>query len=295
MSQEWLVHPERSSTFAMRSMVWVASSLGRGAGKLLLYPACGYFLLASKQARAASRAYLARALGREPSIADSFRHYYVFATTLLDRIFLLGHRQNIFDVHIHGEECVAELLARAEGGFLLGAHVGSFEVLRALEARRPGLRVRMVMYEENARKISAVLAALSPDLPACIIALGKPDSMLKVTEALNRGEFVGMLGDRALTSEGQMRCEFFGRAAAFPTGPFRMAAMLKRPLVLMFGLFGGANRYDIYFERLTEAADFTGVAREALIEQWLKRYVRRLEHYCRLAPYNWFNFYDFWN
>jgi predicted LPLAT superfamily acyltransferase len=26
----------------------------------------------------------------------------------------------------------------------------------------------------------------------------------------------------------------------------------------------------------------------------LLRYVERLEHYCRLAPYNWFNFYDFW-
>jgi predicted LPLAT superfamily acyltransferase len=31
-----------------------------------------------------------------------------------------------------------------------------------------------------------------------------------------------------------------------------------------------------------------------LIEQALKRYAQRLEHYCRMAPYNWFNFYDFW-
>jgi predicted LPLAT superfamily acyltransferase len=26
----------------------------------------------------------------------------------------------------------------------------------------------------------------------------------------------------------------------------------------------------------------------------MQRYADRLEHYCRLAPYNWFNFHDFW-
>ena len=35
-------------------------------------------------------------------------------------------------------------------------------------------------------------------------------------------------------------------------------------------------------------------ARDALIEQSVRSYVARLEHYCRLAPYNWFNFYDYW-
>jgi predicted LPLAT superfamily acyltransferase len=26
----------------------------------------------------------------------------------------------------------------------------------------------------------------------------------------------------------------------------------------------------------------------------MRHYVARLEHFCRDAPYNWFNFYDFW-
>ena len=32
-----------------------------------------------------------------------------------------------------------------------------------------------------------------------------------------------------------------------------------------------------------------------LLESWMQRYVTRLEHYARLAPYNWFNFYSFWD
>jgi len=59
-------------------------------------------------------------------------------------------------------------------------------------------------------------------------------------------------------------------------------------------LYRGGSRYDVHFERL---ADFGAVGRRdrgAAIEQALRQYAERMEHYCRLAPYNWFNFYDFW-
>jgi predicted LPLAT superfamily acyltransferase len=68
--------------------------------------------------------------------------------------------------------------------------------------------------------------------------------------------------------------------------------MLERPIVLMFGLYRGGNRYDIHFERLPRPP--AGGARTARMEQWVQSYVDRLEHYSRLAPYNWFNFYDYW-
>jgi predicted LPLAT superfamily acyltransferase len=35
--------------------------------------------------------------------------------------------------------------------------------------------------------------------------------------------------------------------------------------------------------------------REAALREHVQRYVERLEHYCRLQPDNWFNFYDFWS
>jgi predicted LPLAT superfamily acyltransferase len=78
-------------------------------------------------------------------------------------------------------------------------------------------------------------------------------------------------------------------------GPFRIATILRRPIVLMFGLYRGGKRYDIYFERLTDLSDEPSLQRGELAQQALYRYVERLEHYCRLAPYNWFNFYEFWD
>jgi predicted LPLAT superfamily acyltransferase len=186
------------------------------------------------------------------------------------------------------------MITRGEGCFLLGAHMGSFEIIRALGRRNTAARISLVMYEENARKFNSALAAINPELSLQVISLGRFDSMLKVEAALNQGEIVGMLGDRTFQDEGTVACRFLGEQACFPSGPFRLAAMLKRPVVLMFGLYRGGNRYDIYFERLVDTWPAARDARALLLEQSMRRYVERLEHYCRDAPYNWYNFYDFW-
>jgi predicted LPLAT superfamily acyltransferase len=139
-----------------------------------------------------------------------------------------------------------------------------------------------------------VLEAINPDLQTEIIALGRVDSILKVEAALARGEVVGMLADRTLNGRGTVSCHFLGEQARFPTGPIRVAAMLKRPMALMFGLYRGGNRYEIHIERFLDLTQVDGRGHDPGIENLVRRYAERLEHYCRLAPYNWFNFYDFW-
>ena len=290
---EWVARPERSNTLAMRFMAWVARSLGRPAARLLLYPICFYFLAFSIRARSASSQYLSRVLGRKAGLADSFRHYHTFASILLDRVFLLDNQFSRFDVRIHGAEIIEELATAGKGCVLLGAHFGSFEIVRS-GGRGRGLKVSMVMYEENARKVGAVLEAINPDLQTEIIPLGRVDSILKVEAALARGEVVGMLADRTLKGGGSVSCNFLGGEALFPTGPIRVAAMLKRPIALMFGIYRGGNRYEIHIEWFADLTQVDGQERVPGIEKLMRRYAERLEHYCRLAPYNWFNFYDFW-
>jgi predicted LPLAT superfamily acyltransferase len=64
--------------------------------------------------------------------------------------------------------------------------------------------------------------------------------------------------------------------------------MLGRPVVLMLGLHRGGRRYDIIFETISTTPA------ERPSEETIRRFVVRLEYHCRGAPYNWFNFYDFW-
>jgi predicted LPLAT superfamily acyltransferase len=291
---EWVVRPERSNRAMLRLMTWISLRLGRAPARLVLAGISLYFLLFAPAARAASRDYLRRALDREPGFADLFRHFHSFASTIHDRVFLLNARFDLFQVEVHGEDVIKAVLAAGRGAFLIGAHMGSFEVTRAIGRRQPGLRVAMVMYEENARKLNAALAAINPAAVQEIIPLGQIDSMLRVQASLDEGVVLGVLGDRTLGSDPTLRVPFLGADAEFPVGPMRLAAMLRRPVLFMSGLYLGGNRYAIHFERLADFSDLERPGRDAAIQAAVLAYAACLERHCRAAPYNWFNFFDFW-
>ena len=293
MSQDWLRQRERANAASLRFLVRLALLLGRPAGRMLLFPVCVYFLIFSVRAKAASKQYLRKVLGRPPGLADLFRHYYSFATVALDRMYLLHSRFEQFVIRVRGEDVLAEAQARGECCFLLGAHLGSFEALHAY-GEENGIRVTMMMFEHGSRNMNALARAINPGLERTVIGMGSLDSMMKLHDRLESGEWVGMLGDRGLFDGGHVLVPFFGAPAAFPTAPFRIAAIFGRPVVLMVALYRGGNHYDLHFERLLDAPKLERATRDATVRQWAELYARRIEHYCRLAPYNWFNFYDFW-
>ena len=291
----WRQRPERSNMLMLRVMTWISLRLGRPAGRCVLYGIAAYFLLANAAARRASRDYLRR-VGHVPQVGwrHVFRHFLSFASCIHDRVYLINDKFELFDIRIHHEHLIFDLTADQKGVFLMGAHVGSFEVLRAIGRRRPGLRVAMVMFEENARKINAALSAINPAAQQDIVALGHADSMLKVHELIEGGSVVGMLADRCLNHDSTRPVAFLGETAEFPVGPFRMAAILRRPVLFMVGLYGGGNRYDIHFETLADFSNIPAGGREAAVQAAMARYAALLETHCRAAPHNWFNFFDFW-
>jgi len=286
----WRRRPERSQRWVLRLMAWIALRLGRRAARLVLHLVTPYFLAFAPAARRASRAYLARALGRRATLADQYRHFHSFAATVLDRVYLLHERFDLLEFDVQGEAELLEALRGGGGALLYGAHLGSFEALRAFGRRNAGLRVAMVMYEDNARMLNETLAAISPGARQDVIALGSLDSMLRVRDCLAEGGVAGVLGDRGLGGEDTLELPFLGAPARFPLGPMRMAALLKCRVHFMAGLYLGGRRYALRFEPL---ADF-GAARVAP-EAALAAYVACLERHCRAAPANWFNFYDFWD
>lgn len=319
----WQTERERSNPFAMRMLVWVALHLGRTVTQCFLWPITFYFWATSPKARAASAQYLRKvetSLDLPAGKLSTLKHIHTFSVIVLDRVFMLSGQTDRFNTFIHNFDQMKAVHDRGEGGLFVGAHLGSFEALRVLGTRNPTndqklpkLIVRMAMYEENARKINHMLAAINPEATQYVIPLGQPDSMLQLQNTIDRGEFVGMLADRHIEPRGAQRSgrqsehsnqlhsdkqlnlvSFLGEPAQFADGPFRLAMVLKRPVFLMFGLYRGGNRYEIFFEELPPPESTGPRNRGAQLASWQKAYVERVEYYCRLAPYNWFNFYDFW-
>ncbi|GAP37295.1 acyl-CoA synthetase [Piscinibacter sakaiensis] len=298
---DWAGRRERSNALALRLMSWIAVSCGRRVARWVLHPITLYFMLFAPGPRRQSRRFLRRALGRAPRFADGYRQVHAFAATVLDRVYLLRGRHALFDVQVRGEEAVVQTLAEGRGAFLVGAHVGSFEVLRDVGRHHPGLRIAMVMFPDNARMVNAALRAIAPEVRLDVIALGRPDTPLRVRDWMDEGGLVGILADRTLAlGDGPRRdlhrLPFLGEPAPFSDGPFRLAMLLRRRVIFMVGLYLGGARYEVRFQTL---ADFStppagAAAREAAVRQALHDYVATLEALCREHPSNWFNFHDVW-
>jgi predicted LPLAT superfamily acyltransferase len=296
MTEHWQSRPEGGGRFALWLIRTIALHGGRRFGRLFLYPITLYFFLRRGPERAASRQYLERVLPHPVTAWQVMRHIHCFASTIMDRIFLLAHGEEAFEIETEGLELLDQRVAMGRGVILLGSHQGSFEALRAIGSRRPDVPLRVVLDKQKTPAMTELLEALAPEVGACVIDASQDGTSiaLALAEACQAGAMVALLADRGRDHEVLRHADFLGSPAPFPVGPWLLAHTLQVPVVLCFGLYLGGKRYRLVFEPMADRVDIPRGNRGPALDALIARYAQRLEHYVHVAPYNWFNFYDFW-
>ena len=296
MTRDWLERPEGGNTIALRLLAAIALGLGRTVSRLILLPITAYFLARRGPERRASRAYLSRVLGRPPSWLEVGRHVFTFAAATLDRVYFLTGSLDRFEIRLIGIEELHRAMELGRGVLLVGAHVGSFDALRAMSTLRPDVTVRVVLDAAHSPALSGILKQLNPHAADGIINPRQDGTSvaLEIGAALSSNALVTMLADRGRPGNRTARVDFLGAPADFPTAPWQIAAALKVPVVLCAGLYRGGNRYDLHFEVIAEQLHIDRRQRQESLQAVVQAFADRLAQLVRLAPYNWFNFYDFW-
>ena len=291
---EWRSMGELGTIGAIRFVLFVSRFGGRAVARAMLYVVVLYYVLFSARVRRVSRDYLRRQ-GLPPRLRTVFRHVLSFAHCALDRVYFLSGEMRHFEIERSGHRLLSELVDSGRGGILVGGHLGSFEAMRG-GADGEDLEIHVVGNFQHTEKLNRVLDSVGTNRGPRLIDAGRGDvsAALRINEVVKSGGVVAMLADRAHDGS-TVPAQFLGGEVELPIGPWVLAAVAKCPVMLTFGLYTPPNRYNLYCELFAERIELPRDKRSEALQSVVQRYARRLEHYARLAPLNWFNFYDYWS
>ena len=306
---KWWRIAERGSRLGMTLLALSCKLFGMRFTALWLHPIVAYFLLTGRAARAASCTYFAhleRAAPGErtprPGWASAYRQMLAFAQSGLDKLAAWSGRIGSDDVVFDDPSAFEALVASGRGALVIGAHLGNLEMTRALAANGGHAKVTAIVYTEHAKRFNSVLSTANSEFARRLVQVSDfgPETSMMMQERIDAGELLVIVGDRVPARESGRTtdAQFLGATAPFAQGPYVLAHALGCPVYLFFCLKErderGRERYRLYFEPFAERIDLPRRERAQHIAAWAQRYASRLEHYCRKAPYQWFNFFDFW-
>jgi predicted LPLAT superfamily acyltransferase len=160
------------------------------------------------------------------------------------------------------------------------------------------VKINVVMYTQNAPSINAFFRRLNPEIEMNVISIGTGSvrSVFEIRGCIERGELVAILADRVAIGDRERahRVPFLGAPAPFPEGPFTLATMLGCPVLVAEGVRRGDARYEVTSQLFYDGKRVPRSERPAVVKQLLEAYAGHLERCCYDDPYQWFNFYDFW-
>lgn len=277
--------------------------LGRWPFRLAVVPVVAWYWATQPRARAASREFLAAAAARAgrpaPGRFAPLRHLLSFADTLLDKLLAMSGHYRFQHLRFDGHEPVLQMLAERRGGLLVTAHVGCLELCQAGARRREDFRLTILVHTRHAEQFNRLLRKLGPDAGVELIQVTEitPATAALLAERVARGEFVAMAGDRVPvvpTAGSTVTLPFLGRDAPFPIGPYVLAMLLQCPLYFMACVREGAG-HRVRFRHLAERVELPRARRAQALAEHAARYVAALEATVLQAPFEWFNFFPFWD
>ena len=276
--------------------------LGRWPFLLCLYPVVLYYWLSRPLARHASLQYLQRmqqAHGlwpRMPGWRQSQKHFRMFAQVILDKLLALTGSYGAERVRLEGQQPLVDLLERGQGAIIVTAHIGCIELCQALAKQRPNLRLNILVHTRHAEQFNSLLQRLAPDSGVCLLQVSdfSAATAMLLAERVARGEFIAIAGDRVPVHDSKTtQAQFLGHKAHFPCGPYVLAALLKCPLYFMGCVHEGPG-YAVKFVLIATQVELPRARRNEALAHYAQQYAMQLECLLCKAPYDWFNFFPFW-
>jgi len=294
--------------FGLRFLMVLYRFLGRHIFSILLFPVAVYFILVRPDSRRASLDFLRahyqffpEKWSAKPGYWHVVKHFQQFAEAILDKLLAWSADMSIDEFDVQNTKSVDALMHDKRGRLIIGTHLGNLEYCRGFIQRFDGKAINILLYDKHAGNFVSMIQRLNPDSRLNIFQVDELDvaTLLRLKDRVDRGEWVFIAGDRTpLTgAKRTVNASFLGREAPFPIGPYVLAKALACPVNLMFAYRYNKNgRSRIYFEVVpfSDKVELSRKQKETDLQRYAQQFASELQSQCATAPYQWFNFYDFW-
>lgn len=298
MAKKWS-GKSRGTVLGYKILIYTFRFFGRYPVYFLLYFIVFYYFLFAIKPGKITYKYLREIHGfsKLKSFIGVYRTFYALAISLVDKMVMFSAPKNPFKSSFDGEINLKKFSESEKGGFLLNAHVGNWE-LAGHFLYKYNITVNVVTLDAEREQIKQLMENASQNkntnqhwkwLP---LDNNGMEHVFLMKEALERKEVVCMTADRFVDDSKTITKNFLGKPAKFPLGPFQLAATFRAPMTMSFGFKTSASHYQfygippIYPEEKESKNDY--------MHRMIDYYISQLEVKVRKYPYQWFNFYEFW-
>lgn len=298
----WFTIKEKGSVLGLKILIYIYKTLGRKVFLLVLHPVILYYVVFSKTLRKNSRQYWENLFAyqnntQKVKFRHIYSHVYQFAVCAIDKVACWTGDIKAQDVIFHNQELFNKIVNSGKGAIFISAHLGNLELCRAIGERISDVKINAIVFNKNALKFQKVLAKSNPQVNVNLLHVESmgADTAILLKDKIEQGEIIVIVGDRVpVHSQSRTQyADFLGKTAAFSEGPYILASILDCPSYLLFCI-KQRNVYNIYFEAFYSSLKFPRAQRKRLLSKVIQQYADRLAFYCQKAPFQWFNFYDFW-
>ncbi|MEI7982562.1 MAG: lipid A biosynthesis acyltransferase, partial [Bacteroidota bacterium] len=226
------------------------------------------------------------------SLISIYINYYNFGQVLIDKIAMLAGFQSNFTFDFEGEEYLRQM---DNGGFLISAHVGNWEIAGQL-LNRLDKKINIILFDAEHQQIKGYLSNVLTNRNVNFIVIRDNYShLLEIKQALANKEIIAMHGDRFIEGNRTTVADLLGKPALFPIGPVNMASRFNVPVSFVFAVKETRKHYHFYATPLLNIPFSRNLRqRDQSLTHAIKVYAGKLEAILIHYPLQWFNYYDFW-
>src|SRR5690606_22900490 len=281
----------KGTLLGYKIFVFLIKKLGvRTAYGLLIFVAFYYFVFYPKNFRGIYY-YLRHRQGYSSwrSFWKVYQTYFVFGQTIIDKVSISSGMRNYFTYEFDGIENLKEALAAEQGGILISAHVGNFEIAEKFLADIDvNFQINLVSVDQERSVIKKYIERISEKSSVKYIFIKEDMShIFQINDVLANNELICFTGDRYFDGSKILKGNLLGEEAAFPAGPFHIASRLGVPVIFVYVMKEKGLHYHLYARKAQDVKRRNPTS-------YLMAYTESVEHILRKYPLQWFNFFDFW-